>query len=77
MAASQDMRRSADFQLLGRSLHTKIGESAHMTGLTIRFLTTADAPAVGVLLTASHRDYPAFRLEFPDPSIRARVLLPF
>ena len=49
----------------------------HMTGLTIRFLTTADAPAVGALLTASHRDYPAFRLEFPDPNIRGRVLLPF
>jgi ribosomal protein S18 acetylase RimI-like enzyme len=48
-----------------------------VTGLTIRSLTTADAPAAGALLTASHGDYPAFRLEFPDPSIRGRVLLPF
>jgi len=48
-----------------------------MTGLTIHSLTTADAPAVGALLAASHRDYPAFRLEFPDPNIRVRVLLPF
>ena len=38
-----------------------------MTGLRIDPLGAADAAAAGRLLAASHRDYPAFRVEFPDP----------
>ena len=47
-----------------------------MTGLRIDPLGAADAggwPAAA----ASHRDYPAFRVEFPDPGVRNRVLIPF
>ena len=29
------------------------------------------------MLAASHGDYPAFRVEFPDPIVRRRFLLPF
>ena len=48
-----------------------------MTGLRIDPLGAADAAAAGRLLAASHRDYPAFRVEFPDPGVRNRVLIPF
>lgn len=48
-----------------------------MTGLRIDPLSAADAAAAGRLLAASHRDYPAFRVEFPDPRVRDRVLIPF
>jgi GNAT superfamily N-acetyltransferase len=48
-----------------------------VTALRVGPLNTANARAAGELLTASHGDYPAFRLEFPDPNVRRRVLLPF
>ncbi|HEX6757384.1 MAG TPA: GNAT family N-acetyltransferase [Propionibacteriaceae bacterium] len=48
-----------------------------MTGLRIDPLSAADAAAAGRLLATSHRDYPAFRVEFPDPRVRDRVLIPF
>jgi GNAT superfamily N-acetyltransferase len=48
-----------------------------VTGLRIDPLRAADAAAVGGLLAASHCDYPAFRVEFPDPRVRNRVLIPF
>jgi ribosomal protein S18 acetylase RimI-like enzyme len=48
-----------------------------VTGLRIDPLGAADAAAAGRLLAASHRDYPAFRVEFPDPGVRNRVLIPF
>lgn len=48
-----------------------------MTALRVHPLYVHDAPAAGELLAASHRDYPAFRLVFPDPDVRRRVLLPF
>jgi hypothetical protein len=43
----------------------------------VRQLGIDDAPAAGALLTTSHGNYPAFRVVFPDPSLRNRVLLPF
>jgi ribosomal protein S18 acetylase RimI-like enzyme len=48
-----------------------------VTGVRIDPLRAADAAAAGELLAASHRDYPAFRVEFPDPRVRNRVLIPF
>jgi GNAT superfamily N-acetyltransferase len=48
-----------------------------VTGLRIDPLRAADAAAAGGLLAASHHDYPAFRVEFPDPRVRNRVLIPF
>jgi GNAT superfamily N-acetyltransferase len=48
-----------------------------MTPPTIQPLTARDASAGGALLTASHREYPAFRALFPDPHVRSRVLRPF
>jgi ribosomal protein S18 acetylase RimI-like enzyme len=48
-----------------------------VTGPRIDPLRAADAAAAGRLLAASHRDYPAFRVEFPDPRVRSRVLIPF
>ena len=37
-------------------------------------MARADRAAV---LSASHHNYPAFRVEFPNPRVRRRVLLPF
>jgi ribosomal protein S18 acetylase RimI-like enzyme len=48
-----------------------------VTSLRIEPLRAADAASAGRLLAASHRDYPAFRVEFPDPRVRNRVLVPF
>jgi ribosomal protein S18 acetylase RimI-like enzyme len=48
-----------------------------MTDLRVNQLGPSHAGAAGVLLAASHHDYPAFRVEFPDPRVRHRVLLPF
>jgi ribosomal protein S18 acetylase RimI-like enzyme len=48
-----------------------------MTDLRVGPLSTADAAAAGLVLAASHHNYPAFRVEFPDPHVRRRVLLPF
>jgi ribosomal protein S18 acetylase RimI-like enzyme len=48
-----------------------------MTDLRVEPLSTDDAAAAGVVLAASHHNYPAFRVEFPDPRVRQRVLLPF
>jgi hypothetical protein len=45
--------------------------------VTVRALNRTDVTAAGALLSASHADYPAFRMEFPDPDLRRRVLLPF
>ncbi len=43
----------------------------------IQLLGVDEAPAAGTLLAASHANYPAFRVVFPDSSVRSRVLLPF
>ena len=48
-----------------------------MTDLRIELLRAAEAASAGGLLAASHRDYPAFRVEFPDPPVRNQVLAPF
>jgi hypothetical protein len=48
-----------------------------MTDRRVRPLSTDDAAAAGAVLSASHHNYPAFRVEFPDPRVRHRVLLPF
>jgi ribosomal protein S18 acetylase RimI-like enzyme len=48
-----------------------------MTDRRVRPLSTDDAAAAGAVLSASHHNYPAFRVEFPDPRVRRRVLLPF
>jgi hypothetical protein len=48
-----------------------------MTHVSIRPLSPVDVETAGELLAASHGEYPAFRLEFPDPGVRRRVLLPF
>jgi ribosomal protein S18 acetylase RimI-like enzyme len=40
-------------------------------------LRARDAATAGLLLAASHGEYPAFRALFPDPEVRARVLRPF
>jgi ribosomal protein S18 acetylase RimI-like enzyme len=48
-----------------------------VTGPRIDLLRAADAAAAGRVLAASHRDYPAFRVEFPNPRVRNRVLIPF
>jgi ribosomal protein S18 acetylase RimI-like enzyme len=48
-----------------------------MTDLRLDPLGPKDAAAAGALLAASHQNYPAFRVDFPDPSIRHRVLVPF
>jgi hypothetical protein len=48
-----------------------------MTDLRVEPLSTDDAAAAGAVLSASHHNYPAFRVEFPDPRVRHRVLLPF
>ena len=45
--------------------------------MTVEPLHARDAAAAGRLLAASHGDYPAYRALFPDPKVRARVLLPF
>lgn len=43
----------------------------------IQLLGVDEALAAGALLTASHANYPAFRMVFPDSTVRSRVLLPF
>jgi ribosomal protein S18 acetylase RimI-like enzyme len=48
-----------------------------MTDLRVAPLSPADAASAGLVLAASHHNYPAFRVEFPDPRVRHRVLLPF
>ena len=48
-----------------------------MSEARVRPLSATEISAAGELLTASHGEYPAFQLEFPDPSVRRRVLLPF
>jgi ribosomal protein S18 acetylase RimI-like enzyme len=48
-----------------------------MTDLRIEPLSTDNAAAAGAVLSASHHNYPAFRVEFPNPRVRRRVLLPF
>jgi hypothetical protein len=45
-----------------------------MTDLRVEPLSTDDAAAAGAVLSASHHNYPAFRVEFPDPRVRHRVL---
>ena len=48
-----------------------------MTEVRVGPLSTAHVRAAGELLAASHGDYPAFRLVFPDPAVRRRALPPF
>jgi ribosomal protein S18 acetylase RimI-like enzyme len=48
-----------------------------MADVTVDPLLVGDARVAGGLLAASHGEYPAFRLLFPDPAMRARVLRPF
>ena len=48
-----------------------------MTEPRVRPLRSVDVRNGGQVLAASHGDYPAFRVEFPDPSVRRRFLLPF
>jgi GNAT superfamily N-acetyltransferase len=48
-----------------------------VTGLRVHQLSADDAATAGALLAASHRDYPAFLAEFPDPRVRNRALTPF
>ena len=48
-----------------------------MTEVIIRSLTMADVAAAGAVLAASHAEYPAFRVDFPNPNVRRRVLLTF
>ncbi len=48
-----------------------------MTDLRVEPLSTNEAAVAGAVLSASHHNYPAFRVEFPDPRVRHRVLLPF
>jgi ribosomal protein S18 acetylase RimI-like enzyme len=48
-----------------------------MTDVRVKQLEPSDAGVAGVVLAASHHNYPAFRLQFPDPRVRHRVLLPF
>jgi GNAT superfamily N-acetyltransferase len=43
----------------------------------IERLSPADADAAGLVMAASHADYPGFRHIFPDPDVRRRVLRPF
>jgi hypothetical protein len=40
-----------------------------MTDLRVEPLSTDDAAAAGAVLSASHHNYPAFRVEFPDPRV--------
>jgi ribosomal protein S18 acetylase RimI-like enzyme len=48
-----------------------------MAGPRVEPLGADDASAAGAVLAASHHDYPAFRLQIPDPQVRNRFLLPF
>ena len=48
-----------------------------MTDLRVERLTADAASSAGAVLAASHHDYPAFRIQIPDPQVRNRFLLPF
>ena len=52
-------------------------QGVHRDRSADRSARPADAAAAGGLLAASHHDYPAFRVEFRDPQVRNRVLMPF
>jgi GNAT superfamily N-acetyltransferase len=48
-----------------------------MMDLRLDLLSADNAAAAGALLAASHHNYPAFRVDFPDSRVRHRILAPF
>jgi GNAT superfamily N-acetyltransferase len=48
-----------------------------MMDLRLDLLSADNAAAAGALLAASHHNYPAFRVDFPDSRVRHRILVPF
>ena len=48
-----------------------------MMDLRLDLLSADNPAAAGALLAASHHNYPAFRVDFPDSRVRHRILVPF